>query len=350
MKIAIGPLNNSYGAVGRITKTISHYSKHEVIPFKPPSYNRFLMWFWRETGIKVYDPYGFYLSHHHLQKFDIIHFMNHPVYREVHFRPKNLHAKYVYRIPGFYNAYMDKSHPDYQVSKQLDAWMIESCKQCDTIIVGNSWFKEYLSEKYNLDSTIIPNGVSTKKWIRGSPERFQKLYGIDPGFCLFAGRISPEKRPDFFLEIAERMPHLNFIMIGPSIENNKFSRYIMESLPKNVKWLGRLSGINLVDCFSAAEILINPVPSKFGGNVILESMASKTIPIVSVEDINDPVWFEPFVEGLTYPNNNLEGCIEKINYAKENPKLSLKGFERILSEYDWSLIIKKYDQLYESMI
>ena len=60
---------------------------------------------------------------------------------------------------------------------------------------------------YNIDSLIIPNGVSTKKWVIGSSRRFQENYGIKPGFCLYAGRLSIEKGPDFFVEVAKRMPN-----------------------------------------------------------------------------------------------------------------------------------------------
>ena len=166
-RIAIGPLSNPYGAVGRITKTISKYSRNDVVPFTPPYYNNFATRIWRKTGFKFYDPYGFYLSHYHLQKFDIIHFMNHPVYREVHLRPNNPRAKYVYRIPGLYETYVGKNDSNYQISKKLDEWMIESCRQCEKVVVGNKWFKDYLMQNYNIDSLIIPNGVSTKNWVSG---------------------------------------------------------------------------------------------------------------------------------------------------------------------------------------
>ena len=85
-----------------------HYSNHKVVPIKPPIYNRALTRFFRNSGFKLYDLYGIYLGHHELQKFDLIHFMSHPTYREIHLRPRNPKAKYVYRVPGLYSEYKKK--------------------------------------------------------------------------------------------------------------------------------------------------------------------------------------------------------------------------------------------------
>ena len=159
-----------------------------------------------------------------------------------------------------------------------------------------------------------------------------------------------EKGPDFFVEVAKRMPNTEFVMIGPSVTEDKLSITINQPVPPNVKCLGRLLRLDLIDCFSAAGILLNHAKSKFGGNVILEAMASKTISIVAVEGSNEGLWFEPFSEGLTYEHNNIGDCLEKINYAQENPNISLHALRRVLSEYDWEIVIKKYDELYDSIV
>ena len=78
-------------------------------------------------------------------------------------------------------------------------------------------------------------------------------------------------------------------------------------------------------------------------------MASKTIPIVAVEASNDGLWFEPFSEGLTYEYNNIDDCLKKIDYAMKNRDISLNAYRRILLDYDWSVIINKYDDMYEGI-
>ena len=349
MKVAIGPLTNKLGATGRITQKIVKYSTKEVIPFSPLFYYKYLERFATKAGIKIYDPYGFYLSYRYLQNFDIIHFMNHPLYREVHFRPSNPVSKYVYRIPGFYKSYIKPSQRNYHLYKKLDDWMIDSCKSCDCIIVGNSWFQNYLKKNYNLDSIIVNNGIDTKLWASGISERFSKNYNIKSNFCLFAGRLSPEKGPDFFVHLAREMPDLQFVMIGPQITRPNVENYLKASIPQNLFCLGRLSGKDLHDCFNSAGILINPAKSKYGGNVILEAMASKTIPIVSVESSDDPLWFEPFSEGLTYEHNNLQDCIKMLRYAIDNSLMSNNAYKKILTHYDWSIVIKKYDEIYDGL-
>jgi len=354
MKVAIGPLSNDFGAVGRITKTISSYSKHEVVPFRPPYYNKFLTRFWKKTGVRLYDPYGFYLGHHILQKFDIIHFMNHPVYREVHFRPTNPRSKYVYRIPGLYTTYVKTNDKNYSFCKKLDEWMIESCRQSDAIIAGSNWWKNHLMNVYNLDSIVIKNGVSVKKWIMGNSKRFEKKYKIKSGFCLYAARLSPEKSPDFFVEVARQLPNIKFVMIGPHVTQNRVSAFIGKSLPDNVTCLGRLLGYDLLDCFSSSKVVIHEL-AQLGGNVVLEAMASKSIPLVSVESSGvrkgtDSLWFNPPSEGLYFQKGDIRDCVDNLIYAMQNPDIALRAYHRALSEYDWSHIIKKYDQLYDRIV
>ena len=147
MRVAIGPLSNPNGASGRIAKTLIHYSKNQIKPFTPPYYNKFTMRIWMKTGIKFYDPYGFYLSHYYFNNFDIVQFINHPLYREVHFRSNKTDVKYVYRVPGIYSAYVNRNSDYSSIYYKLDEWMIESCRKCDAVISPNGWFKNYLREK-----------------------------------------------------------------------------------------------------------------------------------------------------------------------------------------------------------
>ena len=62
--------------------------------------------------------------------------------------------------------------------------------------------------------------------------------------------------------------------------------------------------------------------------------------------------FQTSIKSSIHPavNSPCIGSLEKINYAQENPNISIHALRRVLSEYDWEIVIKKYDRIIKVII
>ena len=357
IRVAIGPLTNREGGVGRVTRNISKFSKNDVKIFKTPALSRYFYVMKNRYNLRLADFYGIYLRETLVNNFDIIQLMGHPAFEEVFKIPNNIkRPKYIYRIPGFWFV----QTPDFFINPnrrdiwraRLDKTMLKLCRQADSVVVLTPWFRDYIKKRFNINSEIIGNSVDCKKWDKGIADDFERKYGIERGFCLFAGQLRKDMDPSFFLELASRFPENEFVMIGRHVTVNNVEKYCNRKIPPNVKCLGFFGGQDLLNIFVASKIVFYAAPSIFGGNVVMEAMASGSIALRShhAKYPDDDFFFKDGVSGLLYEENNIRDCSEKLHVAWENNSIGAKAKEVAIQKHDWHESIKKFDALYSQLV
>lgn len=151
-------------------------------------------------------------------------------------------------------------------------------KRADGIVVQNDEQLQLAKQAVKAPIRVIPNGVDTKD----GPTSGER------DVIVWVGAVRRLKRPDWFVQLARRMPNQKFVMIGGSMSTEpSFGQRMMDearALPNMevTGWLGREDTMSYV---RRARLLVNT--SEFEGfpNVYLEAWKFG-VPVLSVNDVD----------------------------------------------------------------
>jgi glycosyltransferase involved in cell wall biosynthesis len=168
---------------------------------------------------------------------------------------------------------------------QMKAWRERALfryglAHADHIIVQTATQKRMLADGRNLASQVLPMPVLAPP---------APLPPLSPppsagARVLWVGRISPEKRPELFLELARSCPELQFDLVGPADHGPCADRVAAEARAlKNLTLHGAIAREKVYDFYRGAAFLCST--SLFEGfpNTFLEAW-SQGLPVVSTFD------------------------------------------------------------------
>jgi glycosyltransferase involved in cell wall biosynthesis len=120
----------------------------------------------------------------------------------------------------------------------------------------------------------VPNGVRRPR---------SHAAAAGPPLVGFVGRLSPEKRPDLFLEVvaslAHRLPGVRFVLAGDGPERDRIARRREElGLTQLVELPGFVEDVD--ELFARLIVLVCPSDSEGSPRVVLEAMGSG-VPVVA---------------------------------------------------------------------
>lgn len=354
MKIATGPLGK-YGGTTEHVKNIIKYSKYELTPITPSPFSvyyntyRFknvIPFLLTNCRVERADIYGLLFSKR-LAQFDIVHLHGHPYWPEIYLKQKNAHAKYLHTVHQIYLKEDSRNERRWKTKQWLNKLLFKSCKTSDVVISVAKWQQELLLNE-GIESIYIPNGVNAEVCKSANPERFKEKYNIYDDFYIFGGNISKVKRPELFVKLARKMPDRIFVMIGGITKDNLMKRFNI-NMPKNVICLGNLSSNDAIDAFSACRVLVLPSKNETFGIVLLEAMSCKK-PVVAANNAGPKEIVTDGVDGFLFEPDNEEDFYEKSCKAWEHPEIGIKGYEKVKEHFDWKVVIKKIDGVYDCLI
>jgi glycosyltransferase involved in cell wall biosynthesis len=160
----------------------------------------------------------------------------------------------------------------------------EGLKYADKIISVSNFTKKKLVEKYGADPNkieVIHNGGVSDLKLEKKKNNFFK---DNSKIVLFAGRITLQKGPEYFLKAAKKVleveKDVKFVMAG---SGDMLSRMIELSaelgISKNVLFFGQYSRQDADKLFSMADVFVMPSVSEPFGIVPLEAI-SKGVPTI----------------------------------------------------------------------
>ncbi|KPK26440.1 MAG: hypothetical protein AMJ61_09035 [Desulfobacterales bacterium SG8_35_2] len=163
----------------------------------------------------------------------------------------------------------------YKRDKLIFEWGLN---HADAVIVQSKRQKELSKQNYNIDSTFI----------RSCCEAASNKTGVDKQVdVLWVSTIRTFKKPEIFIELAQRMPEFRFRMIGGPENNNgdPFYGKIKEKADQlpNLEFIGFVPYAEIDKHFDAARLFVNT--SEFEGfpNTFLQSWI-RGIPTLSFFD------------------------------------------------------------------
>ena len=209
-----------------------------------------------------------------------------------------------------------------------------------SIIVACSKGEYEESLKLTKRATYVSNGVNLEKLKKYIPDKIKQINTKKLTFVT-TGRISYQKNPEMFNEIAKKFPEIKFIWVGTGDLEGKLTS-------KNIEITGWKNRDELMEILNKSDVFI--LPSLWEGLPIslLEAMALKKPCIVSNVIGNRDVISN---ENNGFVCNNLNEFIEVIKNIQDNKynleKISENAFNDIKNIYNTDVMCKKYCNIYK---
>ncbi|MDY0151084.1 MAG: glycosyltransferase [Candidatus Cloacimonas sp.] len=222
----------------------------------------------------------------------------------------------------------------------------------DKVIAVSKYTAQMIMSRYRIDTgkiRIIHNAFSIPDDSVMTPKRIFKGPTV-----LFLGRITLQKGPDYYLEIAEKVlkvhPEARFIIAG----TGDMSRYVLRKsaamrLKNRFLFTGFLNRKQVERILQAADIYVLPSVSEPFGISPLEAMAFGITSIISKQSGVAEVVRHAFK--IDYWDVDL--WAETINHLIENPdkctKMGIEGMHEV-NRIGWDEAAEKIRHLYSSTL
>jgi len=192
----------------------------------------------------------------------------------------------------------------------INVWLIERYYRLSSAVICQTLSQQKKFKKnFNLNSIVIPIG---------HPVPTKKVKKEKKPLVLWVANIKPIKRPELFIELAQRMRNsgMRFVMIGRPDEKGYQQR--IDSLLKNnpnIEFLGELDLYSTNDWISKACVLVNTSESEGFSNTFVQAWMRET-PVLSMNTDPDSMISK---EGLGAMVADIDDLDKKIRYLVNNP-------------------------------
>ncbi|MDM0948416.1 glycosyltransferase family 4 protein [Clostridium perfringens] len=203
----------------------------------------------------------------------------------------------------------------------------------DKIFVLNNSSKEHVDSLTNNVSIIIPNFFDYNEFTNINCKKVSKTISK----IIYVGHIVESKGCREILEVAQKMQHIDFYLIG------RVSKEIGSlNCSKNVKFLGEISKENVIKHMMKSDILLFPTYTEGFPNVVLEAMICG-LPIIStkVGAIPDMIEDKGGILVKVGSINDIVDSIEKLESSKIRGEMALWNREKAYKYYTVDTVIDK---------
>lgn len=217
----------------------------------------------------------------------------------------------------------------------------------------------YIIKKMEADG--LGKHTSIQQWGRGvdlklfNPNRYSRIFRESKNISenevviLWVGRLVPEKRPDIYLDIVERLAEEGYPVKGLVVGSGSYEATLAEV--KCVTCCGWLAGTALAEAYASCEVLVFPSAVETFGSVTLEALASGCVPIV--ENNCGKHLVQDKFNGFTCPDGDVEAYYEAAKSlvvdAVMRKKMSVNARE-YSKQYDRDVILQQMLEFYKDAI
>ena len=248
-------------------------------------------------------------------------------------------------IPLHSLEFMFGSNPPKMLEEGMWKYEIWLLNQFDRVVTQTEAGREMFQKRgLKRKVEIIPNGINLDNYKNATGERFRKKYNIDKEFALFIGRLDASKQPEWIIEIAKKIPSMQFLISG----NGTLEAKLKAAAPKNVQFLPRLPRQDLLDSYAACTALMMPSLIETEGLVAQEAMACGAPVLISDLDILKEVVGKGGFSCKT-PNDMKEKLSDIFANKSMQQEMREKAKEEI-KKRDINLSIEKLVKLYGSLV
>src|SRR6056297_1971160 len=204
------------------------------------------------------------------------------------------------------------------------------------ILVCPSPYNQRLIETYtDVPTTVVSNGVDREKLsgFESLEAEYRDRYDLEEPTVFLVGHVIKRKGLETFVELARRMPEVDFAWFGPldlSLKGRETTALI-ENAPENCTFTGFVDDIR--GAFAAGDVFCFPTHEENEGIALLEAMATGN-PVI-VRDIETFSWLADGEDCLKVSPEPGEtdvdafvGAIESLRDADRRARLGENAAER----------------------
>ncbi len=251
---------------------------------------------------------------------------------------KVFHKRYIYAIA--HDRRVEKEYSKTETLKQIllnfDSRL--NLKYANTIIAQTQYQRDKVFENYGKHAVLIKNSyILNKKTISKSE---------NPS-VLWVATMRVWKRPEIFIELAERFPNVNFTMIGGPSEDQDYYQSIISKSERlnNLNFMGFVPLHVIEKYFEKAWIFVNTSEKEGFPNTFLQAWANYT-PVVSLSVDPDEIICK---NKLGFHSNSFDQMVVDLGTLLDNPELrnefGLNGKKYIKKEHDLQVNVEKLRRL-----
>ncbi len=207
---------------------------------------------------------------------------------------------------------------------------------------------------------LVPDGIDLEKFTQlPSPDAFKNRFDITGDIVLFVGRLVKYKGVQYLLRIAPRIlrefPRTKFVIVGPDFGyGNELLKLVSTySLQESVIFTGAISESELLEAYSAADVLAFPSIHEGFGLVLLEAMACGK-PAVTWKTSAMQYVIEDRKSGFLVDPWNLDDFARSIILLISDKTLAGKmgesGRKAVEEKFEWKSVVKKLEATYREAI
>jgi glycosyltransferase involved in cell wall biosynthesis len=218
------------------------------------------------------------------------------------------------------------------------------------VSVVSRTLQEHYRERYGVEATFIPNGVTLEASPPAQEIRSLGLSGED--YFLFMGRLSPEKGLDVLIEAYRPLAaRARLVIAGGDSYTDGFRQQLRQSAPSGVIFPGRVGGRLRAELYAHSLAFVLPSTIEGLSVALLEAMGHGACAITS--DIPNN---RELVEGVGryVPTGDvaalraaLQGVLEHPQDARE---LGRRARARVETEYTWDQVARRTEEFYYSLL
>jgi glycosyltransferase involved in cell wall biosynthesis len=226
-----------------------------------------------------------------------------------------------------------------------DRWLFErGLARVDQIVVQNRTQQRSCREHYGRSSLLIPNCYELPAGSR--------LGGGDA--VLWVGNVRAGKRPEILLDLARRLPHRRFVMVGGAGGHDRtpggyFDRIRREAaaLP-NVECTGFLPLSRVEPYFDQARIVVSTALHEGTPNIFLQAWA-RGVPTVAFFDVAARLHDEP-VYRVTANSEQMAEEIERVfDDAAYRARQAARCSHYFAATHSIPQVIGRYERLFAQL-
>lgn len=251
------------------------------------------------------------------------------------------------KLHGKRSIYAGASDRDFEIGQEQiiharDKWLYRrGLARVDRVVAQNPYQIESCRRNHQRQAVLIPSCYQLPP--DSNPGKGDRI--------LWVGTIHGYKRPELFLDIAERLPGRKFVMVGgPSVGGERLKAGYFEAIRdraakmKNVEFTGFLPLAQVEPWFDRAHVLVNTSVYEGMPNVFLQAWA-RGVPTVATVDVGAAVntVFKDAEEGAA----KVEALFSDGDLWKRASDDSLAYFQRNHSSTE---VLARYSRLIEELV
>ncbi len=235
--------------------------------------------------------------------------------------------------------------------RQSERW---AARLANVVVADNGMIQQRYKQLYGVDAALIPYGSNVVKTDPGTTA-LEKYGLISRNYFLYVSRLTPENAADLtidaYLESGSSLP---LVVVGDAPYQQEFiaKLKVLAAKSKNIIMTGFIFGNAYQQLSYHARAFILPTAIEATRPVLLDQMGFGNCIIARDTPGNLEVLSDT---GITFKHSDPKATLANtIRHVSKNlveaAALGIRAQQRVATHYDWDVICKRYETLFESVL